>query len=66
MNSKPNHSPDSFSFFTIQQVAARWQVSAKKVLRLIKNGDLIAHKFGVQWRIAQTDLITYERLNRLG
>ena len=53
-------------FHTIQQTATRWQVSTKKIRRLIQKGDLIAHRFGAQWRIATADLIAYERLNRLG
>ena len=53
-------------FLTIPQVAAHWQVSTKKVLRLIQKGELIAHKFGAQWRIAHADLVNFERLHRLG
>jgi excisionase family DNA binding protein len=51
-------------FLTVPQVAERWQVSEKKVRRLISSGDLIAHRFGVQIRVSEADLIGYERINR--
>ena len=66
MNSQSNQSPDGIQFDTPQQLADDWQLSTKTVLRLIKKGDLIAHKFGRQWRISPADRTNYERLNRLG
>ena len=36
----------------------------KKLRRLLKKGELIAHRFGGQLRIAEADLRSYERLHR--
>ena len=53
-------------FWTIKQLADRWQCSKKKVHRLIAKGDLVAHRFGRQVRISRRDAINYERINRIG
>lgn len=53
------------AFFTIAQIAERWQCSDKKVRRMIDRGDLPAHKFGGLWRISAADLSDYERRNRV-
>ena len=52
-------------FWTIKQLADRWQCSEKKVQRMIAKGDLIAHRFGRLVRVSQGDAITYERINRM-
>ncbi len=51
-------------FFTVAQVAKRWQCSEKKVRRLIRRGVLAAYRFDGQWRIRDVDLMAYERLCR--
>ena len=53
-------------FWTIKQLADRWQCSEKQVQRLIAKGDLVAHRFGRLVRISHGDAITYERINRMG
>ena len=53
-------------FWTIKQLADRWQCSKKKVHRLIAKGDLVAHRFGRQIRISRGDAINYERIHRMG
>ena len=53
-------------FWTIKQLADRWQCSERKVQRVIAKGDLIAHRFGRLVRVSQGDAITYERINRMG
>lgn len=58
---KPLPTPD---YFTIDQIAARWQISTRTVRRKIARKDLIAHRFGAQIRISVEDLRTYEKLNR--
>lgn len=57
--------PSHQAFFTIAQIAERWQCSEKKVRRLIDRGGLPAHKFGALWRISVIDLSDYERRNRV-
>lgn len=52
------------TFWTVAQIAGRWQCSEKKVRRLIRNRKLIAHRFGDQLRIAEADLRGYERQHR--
>jgi excisionase family DNA binding protein len=51
-------------FYTVGQIAERWQCSEKKVRRLIARGELIAHRFGSQLRISEADLKTFERVHR--
>ncbi len=41
---------------TIPQTAEVFQVSEKKVRRLIKTGELVAYRIGHQLRIAEEDL----------
>ena len=41
---------------TIPQTAELLQVSEKKVRRLIKSGELVAHRVGRQLRISEGDL----------
>ena len=49
---------------TIPQTATILQVSEKTVRRWIETGDLVAHRFGRQWRISQADLDTFIRTRR--
>ena len=51
-------------YYTVRQVATRWQCSEKKVRRLIARGELIAHRFGSQLRVSEADLKIFERLHR--
>ncbi|MFA5391763.1 MAG: helix-turn-helix domain-containing protein [Candidatus Omnitrophota bacterium] len=41
---------------TTTQAAARLQISERRVLQLIKKGDLPATKFGRDWQIKERDL----------
>ncbi len=50
---------------TIPQTAEVFQVSEKKVRRLIKTGELVAYRIGLQLRIADEDIWRYLR-QRLG
>jgi excisionase family DNA binding protein len=52
------------TLLTIEQTAKHLQVSTKTVRRLIDAGDLIAHRFGHQWRISKSDLHTFIRMRR--
>ena len=49
---------------SIEQVADYIQVSTKTIRRWIKAGDLVAHRFGRQWRISSADLQTFIRMRR--
>ena len=52
------------ALMTIEQTAGHLQVSEKTVRRWIKRGDLIAHRFGHQWRISDIDLQTFILIRR--
>ena len=54
------------TFYTVWQIAEDWQCSEKKVRRLIKTGELVAHRFGSQIRVSAPDRTAYERMNRNG
>ena len=51
-------------FHSVQSVAARLGVSVKSVRRWINRGELEAHKFGRQIRIAEPDLAAFIRDHR--
>lgn len=49
------------SFWTVESLAKeRWQCHPLTVRRLIKAGQLQAHRFGKLVRISHTDLLKYE------
>ena len=52
------------ALMTIDQTAEVLQVSTKTICRWIKSGDLVAHRFGRQWRISKSDLHTFIRMRR--
>ena len=54
------------AFHTLGEVAALCAVSVRTARRWIARGELVAHRFGRQWRIAADDLTTFVRLRRLG
>lgn len=58
--------PDSrdIRFFTVDQIAMRWQTSKKTVRRRIESGALTIHRFGSLIRVSYSDLIEYERTQR--
>ena len=51
-------------YYTVSQLAARWDCSEKHVRRLIDRKELVAHRFGGLLRISADDLQRYERQNR--
>jgi excisionase family DNA binding protein len=59
---KPN--PAITPLLTIPQASEVLQVSARTVRRCINRGELIAHRFGRQWRISQADLEAFIRMRR--
>ena len=63
--SPTRRSPGDRPFYTFGQIADRWQTSTKTIRRIVKRGDLVAHKIGGQIRISHADLIAAERKNRL-
>ena len=54
------------ALLTIKQAAEHLQVSSKTIRRWIDTGDLIAHRFGRQWRISAADLQSFIRMRRQG
>ena len=59
-------SRDQMQFFSISKVAACVDVSTRSVRRWIKNGDLIAHRFGGTVRIAEADFRAFQAMHRDG
>ncbi|WP_168734616.1 helix-turn-helix domain-containing protein [Ollibium composti] len=51
-------------FFTIKQLAKRWQVSERQVHRFVHSGVLVAHKFGRSLRIAEDNVLLFELRSR--
>lgn len=51
-------------FHRIPEVADRLQVSDRSVRRWIRQGALIAHRFGHQWRVSDPDLELFMRERR--
>ena len=43
-------------FYTVSEVATLLAVSTRTIRRWIATGELLAHKFGRQVRISETDL----------
>lgn len=48
--------PSTDDILTPQEAADSYRVSAKTIIRLIKNGAIPAVKIGKQWRIRRRDL----------
>ena len=46
---------------TVSDVARRLNVKSNTVRRLIKEGELIGFKVGLQWRVEERDLNAYVR-----
>ncbi len=51
-------------FYSLPEVANRYDVSVRTVRRWIKNGELVAHRIGHQLRISAEDISTFEKLRR--
>jgi excisionase family DNA binding protein len=49
---------------TLQDLAARWQVSLKSVRRIVAREELKVHRIGYQIRVSIEDVATYEKLCR--
>ena len=56
--------PSQQRFYTMKQLAERWQRNKRSIDRDIKNGDLTVHKFGKSIRISEDDITIYEAINR--
>ncbi|ADP72385.1 DNA binding domain protein, excisionase family [Rhodomicrobium vannielii ATCC 17100] len=57
-------SPRFKPFFTVNELAARWGMSARHVRREIESGALQAHRFGKSIRIAAESVAIYEATRR--
>jgi excisionase family DNA binding protein len=49
---------------TLQDLAARWQVSLKSVRRIVARGELKVYRIGHQIRISPEDVDIFEKLHR--
>jgi excisionase family DNA binding protein len=45
--------------YTVQEVSKQLKVSDDTIIKLITNKQLTASKVGRQWRINETDLLTF-------
>jgi len=59
-----NHSPLGRRLLTVTEVADHLHESERQVRRRIKSGEIIAHRFGRQIRIAPADLELFLRQRR--
>lgn len=57
-------SPGPKHFYSLFNVADRYDVSVRTVRRWVDAGELIPHRFGRQLRISATDLAVFEKLRR--
>jgi excisionase family DNA binding protein len=51
-------------FYTISDIAEFLDVSPRSVRRWIKNGKLVAHRFGATVRIGEADFAAFVALHR--
>ena len=51
-------------FWTVPEIADRWQCSERHVYRTISSGQLTAHRFGRLVRVGEVDLKVCERVKR--
>ena len=56
--------PGAKHFFTLADIADRYDVNTRTVRRWVVAGELVAHRFGRQLRISAEDLGTFEKLRR--
>jgi hypothetical protein len=56
--------PKSEPLLTLQDLAARWQVSLKSVRRIVARRELKVHRIGAQIRVSPEDATTYEKFHR--
>ncbi len=57
-------SPGAKPFYSLADVADRYDVNVRTVRRWVVAGELIAHRFGRQLRVSVEDLKTFEKLRR--
>jgi len=57
-------SPGAKPFYSLADVADRYDVSVRTVRRWVDAGELVAHRLGRQLRISAEDLGTFEKLRR--
>jgi excisionase family DNA binding protein len=52
------------AFFTVKELAERWQVSGKTVRRLIARKEIPVHRIGSQIRLSADHILAHERASR--
>jgi excisionase family DNA binding protein len=58
--------PPPRSFFTVEQLATRWEVSERTIRRMIKRGELRAVEIGAQRRVPVDVVEHYEAQHTTG
>jgi excisionase family DNA binding protein len=61
-----SHRDSEINFFSIAEVAERFQVSTRTVRRWIVGGELVVHRVGNVVRVSEGDLRTFLALHRDG
>jgi excisionase family DNA binding protein len=61
---RPDSSGLTQAFYSIGELAERYEVSERTVRRWVIAGDLVAHRFGHQLRVSAADRAAFERLRR--
>ena len=64
MNTTETNEHPNCRYWTVSEIADRWQCSDRHVRRLIASGQLTAHKFGRLVRVGEADLTVCERVKR--
>jgi excisionase family DNA binding protein len=54
------------AYFTVEQLAKRWQVSQRTIRRMIERGGLRAVRIGAQLRVADDVLQRFEERHATG
>ena len=62
--SRNNSTSASERFFTLADVAERYDVNVQTIRRWVDAGELIPHRFGRQLRVSAENLKTFDKLRR--
>ena len=64
MNTTKSNERPNGRYWTVPEIADRWQCSERHVRRIIVNGQLTAKKFGRLVRVSEANLKVCERVKR--
>ena len=60
-----NREPEPSRFYTVKEAAQHLRLCEKQIRRLIKRGELSAHRFGTALRIKKQDIDDYVEARRV-